>query len=154
MITVLIKYAGDGRHVAAVPTEKVVVWLKLQFAVVWMYSPSVSLPKLSIVCLYLRIFTTNRYRYAAYGVCGVIILNWVANWILGLLICTPIAYNWDKTIPGGHCIDETQVLIWVSIPNICLDLAILILPMPVIWKLNTSMNQKIGLTITFLTGSM
>jgi hypothetical protein len=132
----------------------IVVWLKLQFAVIWMYSPSVALPKLSIICLYLRIFTTKRYRYTAYGVCGVIIANWIANWIATLCICTPVAYNWDKTIPGGHCFNESALITWVSVPNLLLDLAILVMPMPVIWKLNTSRIQKVGLTLTFLTGSM
>jgi hypothetical protein len=152
--SVVIKYAGDGRHVVAVPIDEITVWLKLQFAVVWMYAPSVSLPKLSIVCLYLRIFTTTWYRNAALGICAVIIANWLADWILALCICTPVTYNWDKTIPGGHCIDENQVLILVSIPNILLDLAILLLPIPVIWKLNTTTSQNAGLMLTFLTGSM
>ncbi|MCJ1252191.1 hypothetical protein MMC30_009431 [Trapelia coarctata] len=30
----------------------------------------------------------------------------------------------------------------------------LVLPLPVIWHLHTNINQKIGLTITFLTGSV
>ncbi|KAF4633433.1 hypothetical protein G7Y89_g4685 [Cudoniella acicularis] len=151
---ILVKYAGAGHHVVTVPMDKVLVWLKMQFAVIMMWAPSVSLPKLSVLCLYLRIFTTKTYRYAVYVLFGLIFVNWVADWILALCICTPIAYNWDKTIPGGHCIDENAVLTWVSVPNICFDLAILILPMPVIWKLNTSTTQKIGLTATFLTGSI
>lgn len=43
---------------------------------------------------------------------------------------------------------------WLTIQDIITDVAMLILPFPFLWRLNTSRNQKIGLTITFLTFSV
>lgn len=134
--------------------KEFVFWLKLIFAEEFLYLFSALLPKLAILCLYLRIFTEKRYRYATYGVAIVMILNWLTGCLMGLLICTPVAYSWDKKIPGGHCGDLMATYRWASLPNLITDVAMLLLPLPVIWNLHTGLSQKIGLTVTFVTGSV
>jgi hypothetical protein len=138
----------------AVTPEEFVVWLKLLFAEELLYILSATLPKLAILCLYLRIFRTRPYRLAAYAIAGVMILNYVTNVILSLTMCQPVRFKWDKTIPGGVCGDLMAAYRWISVPNLVTDLAILILPLPMVWNLHTGLSQKLGLTLTFLTGSL
>ncbi len=151
---VFVKYGGAGRHVVTVTQGELVAWLKLIFAEEFLYLLSALLPKLAILCLYLRIFTQRRYRNATYGIAIVMFLNWLTGCLMGLLICKPVAYSWDKTIPGGYCGDIMAAYRWASLPNLITDVAMLLLPMPVIWNLHTGLSQKIGLTLTFITGSM
>ena len=66
--------------------------------------------------------------------------------------CKPIAYSKDRTIAGGTCIDQLAYFRYNTIPNISIDVAMLILPLPLVWKLQTSTTQKLGLTAIFLTG--
>ena len=73
---------------------------------------------------------------------------------MGLLVCKPIAYSWNTTIPGGYCGDIMASYRWASLPNLITDAAILLLSLSVIWKLHIGLSQKIGLTLTFVTGSM
>ena len=68
--------------------------------------------------------------------------------------CKPVAFAWDKTINGGKCINTLAYFRYATIPNIITDAAMLISPLPTIWKLQTSNAQKIGLTAVFLTGSV
>ncbi|TVY84800.1 hypothetical protein LSUE1_G000829 [Lachnellula suecica] len=149
-----IVHSADGRHVVTATSEELTVWLKLVVIVVFLYAPAVALPKLSILCLYLRIFKIQSYRYAVYAIAGVLISTCVASWITNFCMCTPFPYLWDKTIVGGHCIDQTKEFIWISFPNIVSDVAMMILPLPILWKLHTSKSQKVGLIITFLTFSI
>lgn len=130
------------------------VWLKLVVVEENVYVFVVSLSKLAILCLYLRIFTTRLYRRACYGIAVVIILNLIVGMILSLTICKPLAYRWDKTIPGGSCGDIMTGYRWISLPNLVTDVAMLILPLPVIWGLQIGRSRKIGLTLTFLLGSL
>jgi hypothetical protein len=65
--------------------------------------------------------------------------------------CSPIAYAWDKSIKRGTCINELNYFRWISLPNVITDLAMLILPLPLVWKLHTSSGQKVGLTVIFIT---
>lgn len=81
-------------------------------------------------------------------------MTMVLAWVLTSVMCIPFAFNWDETIPGGKCLNKGLLYALMSMPNIGTDIAMFILPLPVIWKLQMTKNQKIGLTVTFLTGSM
>jgi hypothetical protein len=114
----------------------------------------VGIPKLAILALYLRIFTIPLYRNLVYFLAFIVTATGIVCSVMTLNLCRPFPFNWDRKIPGGSCYNESLFYRWGSLPNIITDLAILILPMPMVWKLHTSRNMKIGLTLTFLTGSM
>lgn len=151
---VFVKYGGAGRHFVAVSPSEFEIWLKVTFSEYFLYLFSALLPKLAIVCLYLRIFTQKRYRYTTYAIAVIMVLNWLVGCLMGILMCDPVAYSWDKTIRGGHCGDLMGSYRWASLPNLLTDIAMLILPLPMIWKLHTGTRQKIGPSLTFITGSM
>ncbi|KAL8863087.1 MAG: hypothetical protein Q9178_000461 [Gyalolechia marmorata] len=150
---VQVEYAGLGRHIIALSNKELTIFLKSFVALRFTYVPAVTFPKLSILALYLRIFTTKPYRYATYATAVFLGLIWLASFILAFAECTPFQYSWDKSIQG-HCINYFITFRLIGGLNLLSDVAILILPLPVIWGLQTSANQKIGLTITFLTGSI
>lgn len=110
------------------------IQLKLTFSEYFLYWPSTSLPKLAILCLYLRIFTQRRFRYAVYVIAVIMVLNWLIVYIVALLICKPIQYSWNKAIPDGHCGDLMSSYRWASFPNLITDIAMLILPLPLVWN--------------------
>ena len=63
--------------------------------------------------------------------------------------CDPIAFNWDKTIPGGHCADLDAGFLVVGIVDAITDFMIFILPMPMIWRLQVPRTKQISLVIVF-----
>ena len=153
----MTKYGGVGRHLLALEVTdpvKVVNWAKFLIAVEWIYLAAVTLPKLSILSMYLRVFTTKPYRMSVYVIAVILIMTFVVGGLTGSLGCQPLAFFWNPTIPGGHCIDINAFFRWISLPNILTDVAMLVLPQPLIWTLQITRNQKIGLTVTFLTGSI
>lgn len=66
--------------------------------------------------------------------------------------CVPIEYNWDRTIQGGNCINISQFLLVTSILNVLTDVSILVLPLPLVWKLNVTHRQRGALTVLFALG--
>lgn len=150
---VLVKYGGSGRHFITVTPDESKILLKVLFSEYFIYLFSVTLPKLAILCLYLRVFTQRRLRYAVYAIAIIMILNWLAGCFMGILMCKPIRYNWDKTIPG-HCGDLMGAYPWASFPNLITDIMMLILPLPLVWKLHIGLSQKIGLSLTLVSSSM
>ncbi|MCJ1469151.1 hypothetical protein MMC07_007784 [Pseudocyphellaria aurata] len=152
-----VQYAGAGRHVEFwVETDPgiMILWGKTRFVVEYVYTAAFTFPRLSILAMYMRIFTTRGYRIAVYTLALTLILLYITTIFLSSLKCLPLAYAWDKTIPGGRCIDITSGYLWITFPNVLIDTAILILPLPVIWHLHVSTMQKIGLIVTFLTGGI
>lgn len=148
---------GVGHHEAALALtdpEKLVLATKFFFVLSLLYLAAVVFPKLAILAIYLRIFVQPRFRTACYILAMLVIANWVGNTVAGLLMCKPLQYFWDHTITGGHCFHIKERRCWASLINIITDVAMLVLPLPIIWKLHTSRSVKIGLTITFATGSV
>jgi len=134
--------------------ETLVVLLKVEFAFSMLNPPAITLPKLAILALYLRVFASKPYKYWAYFISAVLIVTWIVFVCVQMAICVPFNYQWNKSVHGGRCLNQFALFIWMGIPSILTDVAIIILPLPLIWRLQTSTNQKVGLTLTFLTGSV
>jgi hypothetical protein len=146
-----------GKHLAAIQVEnpnQLKIYLKLLKALEFVQQVSVAAPKLSILVLYSRIFTTRLQRHTINITAGAIIGTWASAAITAFFICRPFAYSWDKSIQNGRCGDLLDTYKGLCIPNIVTDLIMLILPMPALLKLRVKTSIKIGLIITFLTGSL
>ena len=153
----MIRIAGVGYHLPAVlraDPEKVILWAKCLVAMEWIYGLAVVLPKLAILGFYLRIFVTKPYRRTTHLLIGAVVCTFLATGLTAMFQCIPLSYIWDKTNPNGRCFNVLAFYRWISLPNILTDTSMLILPIPMVWKLNASSNKKVGLTIGFLTGSM
>lgn len=152
-----MKYGGVGRHFQALEQddpERTVVYFKYLLAVSFCYFFGVAIPKLAILALYLRLFTLKLYRRIVYVVAFIVAVTGIVCPIMSLNLCHPFAYNWNRTSIVGTCVDEQAFYRWGSLPNIITDVAILCIPMPIVWKLHTSKKMKVGLTIAFFTGSV
>lgn len=113
-----------------------------------------SLPKLSLLFLYLRIFDSRRIRVTTWVLIGITIVSWITWSLIAFFLCTPVEFYWDRTIPGGHCINIDSF--WRSIPpiNIFTDAVAIILPIPTIWRLEASRMKKIGVCAILMTGGI
>ncbi|TVY75857.1 hypothetical protein LSUE1_G007077, partial [Lachnellula suecica] len=149
--------AGVGRHLAYVvktDPSKLIAWGKSLAAVEFLYLCSNPLPKIYVVCLYLRIFTNRAARLTCYILICIMIAIWVAFITASATKCHPFAAQWDKAIPGGHCVNIEAYYQSTSAPNIATDLVILILPIPTVIGLHASRLRKFGLLLIFIAGSI
>lgn len=149
---------GIGYHqadLAATSPHKITTAAKYTLIIPLIYLPAVILAKLALLVMYARIFVKRTDLIACWVVAALMIANCVGAMVAGFFICVPLNYLWDRTIPGGgHCINVNAWYRWSSLMNIITDVVMLILPLPVIWKIQISRKVKIGLTITFATGSV
>lgn len=120
-----------------------------------LYGAAVALSKGAIILLYLRVFTkANRKFTMAVCVIGLVVAATGTTTIVGSIFqCMPIARNWDSNVTG-KCIDKLDFARYTAIPNVITGLAMLILPLPMVWQLNVTIQQKVALTATFLHGIM
>ncbi|KAL2816082.1 hypothetical protein BJX63DRAFT_430374 [Aspergillus granulosus] len=110
--------------------------------------------KISILLFYVRIFQTRSFKILSYIVGFLVLGHGIGVFFAAVFQCSPVQYTWDKTIPGGSCFDQQAFYRYVSLPNILTDFVILIMPMPVVWKLQTRLTQKLALTGVFLLGGL
>ncbi|TGJ88105.1 hypothetical protein E0Z10_g639 [Xylaria hypoxylon] len=120
-----------------------------------MYLATMIFLKPAILLEWARIFGPgNRkgFRWTCYILAGVNSTYYLINILIEVNSCHPRAYYWDKTIPGGHCLDGPVLALTSALVNLIFDLAILILPQTVIWRLNMSRRRKAGVSIVFIIG--
>lgn len=146
---------GLGRHASEVGDENVVAYLKVLYAfeVIWTFT--VPVIKTSLLLLYNRIFPIRQVRLATYAV-GFFVITWLL-WagIATIAQCVPVAYFWNRNIPGGHCINNNAFYISAGAVNVFTDFAIIAIPIPVIWRLQKiTTAQKIGFIVIFCLGGL
>lgn len=148
---------GLGRHGAVVIMEdprKIQNFLLLLYILDWFYVPSNMLSRMSVVILYLRIFTSTWGHVACWGVMAFLAGNCMATVIAAQVECTPLAFAWDKSIEGGRCFNH---LLWYQLsnfPNIAADVMIMALPIRTVWGLKASTACKSGIAAVCLLGSI
>lgn len=156
-LPVQVKIGRMGRHyIALILDDPDIATTRMKFAVAeeFIYVSAITFSKLVILSLYLRIFTTRTLKHLAFATGATIILTCVVSFIISASICRPFSYHWDKTIPNGKCGNTMAAYRLIRIPNIASDLVLLVLPLHSIAQLHLKLPAKIGLVITFLTGSI
>ena len=113
-----------------------------------------SFSKLSIVAMYLRIFTTKKTRMICWGLIVFLVANCISYVIAAILICRPVSAFWDRSIVTAKCYDYQAFDRSIPGPNVVSDLIMLVLPLPTIWGLNASVTKRLGIAFTLLTGSV
>lgn len=114
----------------------------------------VSFNKLSVLSLYISIMPNKKFRAVVYSVMGVVISFTVTYILLQILDCRPVEGQWDlRLFETTHCIDSTvSPMLILSIVNILVDLAVVVLPLPVILPLPLPRNDKVSCLLLFAAG--
>ncbi|KAL8823936.1 MAG: hypothetical protein Q9191_005431 [Dirinaria sp. TL-2023a] len=115
-----------------------------------------TLNKISLLCFYHRLTgpcTPKWYKFSIFG--GIIfqITMVLAYFIVALLACRPLKAFWEPLATYHYtCIDEGKLMLSFSIITIFLDFIILLLPIPIVWKLQLSRKQRLAILSLFGAG--
>lgn len=132
--------------------EQVEDFLKLFFCVQIFYAWVGPAIKISFLLLYRRIFVVKWFMRITLVVATLVIIWCISVTLTVIFECRPVGSYWQPLLQQ-HCIDS-QKFYWANgISNLLLDVMILCLPIPMIWKLQMSMRSKISLTGVFALGA-
>lgn len=68
-------------------------------------------------------------------------------------LCRPLQFTWDKTI-DGECSGEDSVYLIVGIVNTVIDVCILVLPMPMVFRLQMTLTRRMSVAGMFSFGAL
>ena len=146
-----------GHHVLSLTLPQIEQYLKILYAGEMQYGVGIVLVKLSILIFYRRVFPmahVGRYWQIAWWLLFILSSISIASTFAGAFQCFPVAYFWNRAIPGGYCKDIMVYVRSSSAVNMVLDFLILFLPIPVLSKLQMGRPKKIGLICLFLLGGL
>lgn len=129
--------------------------LKLFYVGESFYITILALTKISILFFYVRIFPQRSFRYACYGIMAWVGMSGLIFLLLQLFQCRPVEYAWEgwKGNFGAHSCLEINALAYTAAAfSIAQDLVILLLPLPLLWKLNLAWKYKAEIVIIMSLG--
>ncbi|TVY84482.1 L-fucose-proton symporter [Lachnellula suecica] len=144
---------GLGRHDGDIPQEWQAPLRRSEYAFTILYNPALMATKTSILIFYLRMSknTQSILRIASYVTLAIVNIDGIVLTFLNAFQCNPIsaAYNPSK---HGQCLSIVTLYLCSAPVNIITDLAILVLPIPVLTGMQLPQRQKTILVLTFALG--
>lgn len=112
------------------------------------------LSKLAVIALYYR-FSELRmtWKVTIIGTAIFVTSYLLVIEILFLFGCHPIPKAWNDAI-DGHCVDRTAIFMAGAVASIVTDIILLVIPLPVVSKLQMAMRNKVWIYMTLLIGSL
>ncbi|KAK2778793.1 integral membrane [Colletotrichum kahawae] len=146
---------GLGRHASTLSAEDLVLYQRAFFVSLFLYITTLAVVKLVFLFQYYRIMSVSNMR-VVYIAMMVLVAVWgIGQGTFALVACIPLEGFWDPNI-HAKCVPIAHIAWYISaLFNMFTDIIIMILPLPVIRKLNLPGSQKaflIGIfSIGFLT---
>ena len=146
---------GVGCHINVVPPDRLTnLYTIFQLETVT-YLLSIPLAKLSILSLCYRLFRSDIwFRRTCYILFAIIAGYGFASLLTALFRCHPVGAAWSSPAKGSaSCLSIVKLQVAVGWINIATDVALMVLPMPVLWRLNMPWQKKAGVAVLFATGA-
>ncbi|KAL9597902.1 MAG: hypothetical protein Q9219_004855 [cf. Caloplaca sp. 3 TL-2023] len=150
---VLVLGGGIGRHMKDLSPAELTILLKCYLACWITFAATFALSKISILLLYNRLFPIPSMRIACWVTGGFALAMGVEICLTGFLQCRPLEYVWDKTTPGGSCMNVMVVFYNNAAFTLAINTVVILLPLPVLWGLQMKKTHKVGVIAIFLLGN-
>ncbi|XMA13694.1 hypothetical protein WAI453_006485 [Rhynchosporium graminicola] len=153
-IAIILANHGLRKDIWSVPSENITHILYIFYISEVLYLGSSVIIRVSVLCLYLRIFSQGLSRKITHVATVANLLYGTAFITASIFQCIPIYAawtRWDGTVPA-KCVNANAVG-WTSAAiNIVLDAVTVILPLPQLTRLVMSWEQTIHILIMFCLG--
>ena len=111
------------------------------------YTLSAAGYKLSLLLLYKRIFSFNRFARLIHAAIALLLTYNLAFVFTGIFGCSPPSVYWTGQ---GHCDNLWASAIAFNVLNILMIITIWVMPIPMLWRIQLPKGQKIALSFIFL----
>lgn len=70
------------------------------------------------------------------------------------LLCHPVQFNWDKSIPNGRCNNQNIAYLLAGTTNLVIDAFIVALPIPKLYGIQIMLAKRIAIGAMFGLGAL
>lgn len=141
---------GFGRHLYYLKQTPAVIPRATYWHIIWQptFFLSVTLVRISICLLLLRIFGVNRHwRWGLWAVIALIITIFIPSFVMLFTQCIPYEKSWNPKI-NGHCVpasDNIRAALYSGIMAVLQDWFLATIPIVFLWNLHMGLKQKVGI---------
>ncbi|KAH9867235.1 hypothetical protein IAQ61_007827 [Plenodomus lingam] len=149
---------GVGMHTVNIPTQNLTPMLKANLATRLLYVVAICLVKFSILVFYRELDPRKGTRLIVYVLMASVAVLSIVTFFVLLFVCTPPSLFWDLQGQARNpekCIPQSTQQVFFNtngIINIVQDIAIYVLPLSIVWKLQMPRRQKVALCTLLCVG--
>ncbi|KAF2641859.1 hypothetical protein P280DRAFT_424408 [Massarina eburnea CBS 473.64] len=140
-----------GFSIMSVTLDQIVQSTKLGLAIIVFYKGTVTLIKISILMIYLRIAVSRTFSLLCKGSIALLATYQVIVMIIVPAECAPLKKAWDFSVEG-HCINTAVFYNITSGFHILMDIWILLLPYKLILSIPRPLRERISVYAVFGLG--
>ncbi|KAF2832046.1 hypothetical protein CC86DRAFT_85348 [Ophiobolus disseminans] len=142
-----------GVHVADITDPiRIVDFLRNVWIANILYTFSISMIKFSVLAFYWRLFSVKAQRMIY--IVTVMVMAWLVAILLCVVFnCVPVRAAWDITLTTAKCIPIRSIYLGGSVPNVFLDLVLVLMPLPYVMRLHAPLAQRFMLAGMFALGT-
>ncbi|OTB08092.1 hypothetical protein M426DRAFT_7898 [Hypoxylon sp. CI-4A] len=152
ILSLVLVNLGVGRHVWFVTPDRLTTIMKLLWIEYLIYGLALTMTKTAVLLFFTRVFPeviTPRWWKITLWFAHALNIAWlVAYTLVEIFRCKPTSAFWAQS---GTCLQQNHIYIGAAIPSVCIDLIILMLPVPMLRGLPAVVVVSIGRLITALT---
>ncbi|OTA99907.1 hypothetical protein M426DRAFT_27043 [Hypoxylon sp. CI-4A] len=138
--------------------KRMTIFLQTEFASQLLSVLSLVFTKISIVSFYRRIFRGDKFTIITQALTGAICVWGVSFFFATLFECYPVGKVWlslfGQPEHERYCYNHLPMFYATAISNMIMDILILAIPLPMVWKLKMPRRQKIAVSGIFLLGAL
>ncbi|CAG7962272.1 unnamed protein product [Penicillium nalgiovense] len=125
------------------------LWLSVPF-----YNMTMIFAKISALTLFARLFRPRPFLLATYIVMGFLVIVGLWTTLSGFFFCVPVHSFWSpyEEVRLAKCLPAAPVWFTNAALQTATDLVILIMPLPLLWKLQLPKRQRWGILVVFSLG--
>ncbi|KAH7144031.1 hypothetical protein EDB81DRAFT_797215 [Dactylonectria macrodidyma] len=127
---------GWGKHTWDIPLSNAVAFQRATIPLLATYMACPAITKLAILSVLNRISPSKRFHFATYFIAALIVIYTIVYMALLGGPCNPLRQGSDTCIAKG-AISHVAL-------NVATDIAIIVLPLPTLWRLQMPFRQKIA----------
>ncbi|KAM6512932.1 hypothetical protein FSOLCH5_010624 [Fusarium solani] len=108
---------------------------------------------MSLILFYRKLSPQRWWKWSVYFVLFLVAGYNISIFFAIIFGCQPFNKHWDVRVTEGSCVNRPAIYICTAALGIASDLLLLVMPMPMIMRLQMPPRQKAGLVLLFGIGS-
>ncbi|KAL1960647.1 hypothetical protein VTO42DRAFT_7226 [Malbranchea cinnamomea] len=154
-LSIALTFYGIGSHQNTVSSEQLATMQYMVYISLCIYLFVASAVKISLTVFIMRVFPTEKIQRIGYGIITFLILFAISGELPLILQCKPVRAAYDKTLEHFECFSADilfDIQMYQGVLMFVIDLVIIVLPMPTIWRLQMPLARRISIIGLFGLG--
>ncbi|KAL3484717.1 hypothetical protein BJX62DRAFT_248176 [Aspergillus germanicus] len=106
-----------------------------------------------LLCLYWKLTAGTWHQHVVSATSIFCVIIWLACVLTHVCLCTPVYRNWQiQPYPGDYCTLRQPLYVQIAVFNVLSDVCILVIPIPILAKLQVPIQRKVVLALMFSSG--